>query len=214
MRFVIVIFVLIIANLLVFLWRVGAPQGIGSGVDPQRVMRQFRADTLTVLNSEETMTAVSNAMPAAPSSSCVVIRPLFDEAVKDIATRIAAAGIVTSPQVRDVQLSSLWMVYMGRFADAETLRQKLAELKGQGVNNLTSLQSPEFRYGISLGEYESRNNAVLRATALNQRGVTSARVVEVIAPPGIKELRYNGVSPNAVDKIAEVEPRAANCPAP
>jgi len=82
-----------------------------------------------------------------------------------------------------------WMVYMGRFADAQTWQQKADELKRldigfERVNEPTTLAP-----GLSLGHYPSAAEAAKRLDDLGRHGVHTARVVALAAPVVVRHLQ-------------------------
>lgn len=76
---------------------------------------------------------------------------------------------------------SLWMVYVGKFADAESMTRRQDELRRLKVE-FEILRAPgELVPGLSLGRFEVRGNANNLLEQLAQRGVRAARVIEVPA---------------------------------
>ena len=68
-----------------------------------------------------------------------------------------------------------WMVYMGRFADAEAVDKKRAELRALGI--AYDRPGATLEPGLSLGRFSSEERAQVALRDLARQGVRTARVV-------------------------------------
>ena len=173
--------------------------------EPQRLQQQIRPELLRVLpddtgKSAQRSTAAPSPAPsqasprpaepaahaepvaaadpdavAAPQGECLQAG-LFDAAQADALRRAAAALPAGSWRLENATLPGRWMVYMGRFADADLLAKKRSELRELGV----SFDRPNaaLEPGLSLGRFSSEEAAQRGLTQLNAKGVRSARVVQ------------------------------------
>ncbi|MGP1630241.1 MAG: SPOR domain-containing protein, partial [Giesbergeria sp.] len=73
-------------------------------------------------------------------------------------------------------LPGRWMVYMGRFADADQLAKKRSELKELGVPY--DRPNAALEPGLSLGRFSTEEAAQRGLNILGAKGVRSARVVQ------------------------------------
>ena len=75
--------------------------------------------------------------------------------------------------------SGLWVVYMGKFPNAEALERKRDELRRLGVESAPVRGLPELEPGLSLGRFEVEANANAELVRLARLGVRTARVATV-----------------------------------
>jgi hypothetical protein len=120
---------------------------------------------------------------AAPLPACVEAGP-FSTAQVGTAQALLQINLPSGSwtQVK-TERPALWMVYMGKFNDAETMARRQEELRRLKVP-YDELRAPnELAPGLSLGRFEVRANANSLLDQLSKRGVRNARVVES-APAG------------------------------
>ena len=195
--------VLLLANAGYYAWsqHLLAPWGLApvQESEAQRLEQQIRPADLRVVNGPgasptpqpepaPTPSATDGSPPEAPSAPAVLTSSAtpatsgvclqagaLDEAQAE-AWRIAARALPQgSWQLERSTTAARWMVYMGRFADADVLAQKRAELKALNV----SMDKPgaALEPGLSLGRFASEEAAQRGLTTLVNKGVRTARVV-------------------------------------
>ena len=205
------VLLLIVANLAFYAWSQGwldSVVGVRSIGDrePERLTRQVRPETVVVLppTSVEALPAapVSPPVPATTASTAATV-PAAAQACLEAGpfspAQVAAAEAAlqsaqpTMPGAAWVNLKTdkpgLWMVYMGRYTDRDTLGKKQEELRRIKVEYDEVRSPPELDMGLSLGRFEERKNAFNALERFAQRGIRSARVVEVRAPATTHVLR-------------------------
>ena len=69
-----------------------------------------------------------------------------------------------------------WIIYMGKYPDAQALARKRAELAALNLRT-EPLTNAVLDYGLSLGGYDTEERANAELAALGLRGVQTARVV-------------------------------------
>ena len=128
---------------------------------------------------------------AKPVPSICLQAGSFDTAQAD-AWRKAAAALPEGSWVLDrATLPGRWMVYMGRFADADALAKKRNELRARDVPY--DRPGAALEPGLSLGRFSTEEAAQRALTALANQGVRSARVVQERAESSIFMLRLPAV---------------------
>ena len=171
--------------------------------EPQRLQQQIHPELLRVLQEDAGKAAQRSAPapapapasprpaePAAHAEPVAAAGPeaaaasqgeclqagLFDAAQADALRRAAAALPAGSWRLENATLPGRWMVYMGRFADADQLAKKRSELRELGV----SFDRPNaaLEPGLSLGRFSTEEAAQRGLTQLSTKGVRSARVVQ------------------------------------
>jgi hypothetical protein len=190
---------LLIANLLFFAWTQGWLDGI-TGMrsqgdrEPERLTRQVRPESVRILAPSETIPASSSTQDGAAAEpiACLEAGPFATGAsVSAIAALQAAQPAVPAGSWTDVKIErpGSWMLYMGRYPNRDALAKKEEELRRTRVTFEEVKSPPEYELGFSLGRYDQRAVADKALEQLNQRGVRTARVVELAAPATLHLLR-------------------------
>lgn len=194
------ILALLLANLGYFAWTQG---WLGAWVsasplgdrDPQRLDRQVAPETVVVLPP-------GTSTRAAPASvACIEAGP-FDGNQIEAAEAALATLLPAGNWTRVVNtVPGTWIVYMGKYLDAETFQRKQAELRRIRVNFETVQQPPELASGLLLGRYDAEAAAEAALDQFNRRGVRTARVVPLVAPRSAWQLRIEGAEASLVSQV-------------
>ncbi len=159
------------------------PERLQRQVDPQSVRilsPQAASAALAAATASATTTAaqVASAASMARAQACLEAGP-FTAGEADVAQRsLRDAGLAPgSWQVLAREDSGAFMVYMGRYADRETLQRKLDEVKRLKLDADELRGKPELQPGLDLGRFDQRADADAALARMAQRGVRSARVV-------------------------------------
>ena len=171
----------------------GRPAGTGQR-EPERLARQVNPGALQLrVQVQVPAPASAAALPAsaappvasaggaaAVAVTCLEAGP-FDSASTAVAERgLQAAGVPAGAWVRGGAASAqAYLVYMGRYADADALARKRDELRQLAVPAYPVDASSGLQPGLSLGRHASAEAAGAAMAALAQRGVRTARVVAV-----------------------------------
>lgn len=172
---------LLLLNGLYFVWSQGllrvfdfAP---AQQSEPQRLEQQVHPEALHVLTPQEQQQA--EAVTKVPARAPVCLQAgLFDDA-QSTALRVALEGALPKDTwvFEAVVEPERWIVYMGKFANAEALVKKRTELASLELN-FEPLTNAALEPGLSLGGFETQAQADAALEALTQRGVRTARVVQ------------------------------------
>lgn len=186
------VIVLLLANAGYYAWSQGLLREWGLApheeAEPQRMNQQIRPETLQILRVNPSRPASGSTAPpppppppptaaATPDAAECLQAGVFDERQAE-ALRTAVASLPAGSWVLEgTPVPGRWMVYMGRFADAETLDKKRAELRARNVPydrpGVASLEP-----GLSLGRFPTEEDAQRALVALGSQGVRTARVVQ------------------------------------
>ena len=197
------VLVLLLANAGYYAWSQGLllEWGLAPVVqsEPQHLAQQIRPEVLRVVGSKTQPTAAVPPVPAvaaqpapapapasSPAEAPVAAAPeageclqagVFDE--EQAATlRRAVAGLPPgSWTLERTTIAGRWMVYMGRFADADALAKKRAELREMNIS-YDRPASASLEPGLSLGRFSTEEAAQRGLTNLTAKGVRTARVVQ------------------------------------
>jgi len=179
LRFIVLL--LLLANGLYFAWSEGWLHDLGldpvEQSEPQRLGQQIRPETLRILSPEEARAVETAAAPKATPPVCLEAG-LFDDKQSTALRRSLEERLpVGSWTLQATVQAARWIVYMGKFANADAANRKKAEIKGRSVA-FEALRNPALEPGISLGGYDSQTAANQALRELTQKGVRTARVVQ------------------------------------
>ena len=177
-----IVLFLLLANGVFFAWSQGLLAAYGLAPtpvsEPQRLEQQIHPEMIVVLPASSVQlpaaAVVASAAPAEPTE-CLTAG-LFDEArgsllAKTLTDALPAESWSLEPGVEPGR----WMVYMGRYASAELLERKKAELRGMHVKYEAAPANLE--PGLSLGRFDNEAGANQLLAQVVQRGVRTAHVV-------------------------------------
>lgn len=185
------VLILLLANAGYYAWSQGLLRTWGlapaTQSEPERLERQLNPDALKLLPAQSQPPAETDepepaeaaasapATPPTPSSTQCLQAGSFDER-QAAALRQAAATLPSGSWTLDaVVVPGRWMVYMGRFADAEAVDKKRAELRALGI--AYDRPGATLEPGLSLGRFSSEERAQVALRDLARQGVRTARVV-------------------------------------
>lgn len=185
------VLILLLANAGYYAWSQGLLRTWGlapaTQSEPERLERQLNPDALKLLSAQSPQPAETDepgpaeaaasapATPPTPSSTQCLQAGSFDER-QAAALRQAAATLPSGSWTLDaVVVPGRWMVYMGRFPDAETVDKKRTELRALGI--AYDRPGAALEPGLSLGRFSSEERAQVALRDLARQGVRTARVV-------------------------------------
>ena len=135
--------------------------------------------------------AVASApAPAGEPTQCLQAGS-FDERQTMVLRQAAAALPEGSWLLEATTVPERWMVYMGRFADAEVVEKKRAELRALGVSY--DRPGAAWEHGLSLGRFSSEERAQAALKDLARQGIRTARVVQERTESQVYTLRLPAV---------------------
>ena len=176
------VLLLILLNGVYFAWSEGALQGLGYGplqqTEPQRLAQQIKPELIRVLTPDEARQLELAARPAAKPTECLQTGLLTATVSAKLKAALEAnSWPAGSWRLEPVILPERWIIYMGKFPNAELQARKRGELLALNVKlqplSLTSLQP-----GLSLGAFETQTAAQNGLKDLIARGVKTAKVVQ------------------------------------
>lgn len=173
------VLLLLLANGLYYAWSHDLLRAYGFAPlqqsEPQRMAQQIRPEAVRVLPADE-----AQATEAAVKGGECLQAGVFDDNQATVLrqaaqTALPAGSWVLEPAVEPAR----WIIYMGKYPDAQALARKRAELVALNLNlRFEALSNPALEFGLSLGAFESEARAQADLAALSQRGVHTARVVQ------------------------------------
>lgn len=145
--------------------------------EPQRLTQQIRPEAVRILSPDEMRRTEATAPAPVKSTECLQAG-LFDEAQVVVLRKALEAALPPGSWLLDTAVEpARWIVYMGRYPNAEVLARKRAELANLNLR-FEPLTNPELEPGLSLGGFATQAAANEALAALSRRGVRTARVVQ------------------------------------
>lgn len=177
LRLLVLLLVLVNAAYFAFTHDLLRPYGLAplSQREPQRVTQQVRPELVRILSADEVRSG--DAQAATRPAECLqagVLDEAQAAAVRQAAQDQLPAG---SWLIEDVVQPSRWIIYMGRYADAQAMAKKRTELAALDLR-FEPVTKPPLGYGLSLGGFDNEAAARAELAKLNQRGVRTATVVQ------------------------------------
>ena len=180
-------------------------------VEPQRLAQQVRPEAIRVVPAEQAREIEARLQARGKLAECRQAGP-FNEAETSGLRRALEAALPPASWRLDVVVEpARWLIYMGKYAQAEMVTKKRAELavlniKPQAPNN------PDLEPGLSLGAFDTQAQAEAELQALGRRGVRTARVLQERAASQGYWARVPAASDALLTKLKGLEPAMAGKP--
>lgn len=179
--------------------------------EPQRLAQQIRPEAIRILSLDEVRQAEPVASVATKAPECLQAG-LFDEAQVPTLRKALEDALPAGSWLLDAAIEpARWIVYMGRYPNAEILARKRAELASLNLR-FEPLINPELEPGLSLGGFTTQDAANEALAALSRRGVRTARVVQERAEVRGSLLKIPAADEALRARLDEVKPVLAGKP--
>lgn len=179
--------------------------------EPQRLAQQIRPEAIRILSLDEARGAEPVASVATKAPECLQAG-LFDEAQVPTLRKALEDALPAGSWLLDAAIEpARWIVYMGRYPNAEILARKRAELASLNLR-FEPLINPELEPGLSLGGFTTQDAANEALAALSRRGVRTARVVQERAEVRGSLLKIPAADEALRARLDEVKPVLAGKP--
>jgi hypothetical protein len=113
--------------------------------------------------------------------------------------------------LEDAPVNARWIVYLGKYANAEALAKKRGEIAAMGLK-AESLDNPALEPGLSLGGFDTKAEADTALSRLSARGLHTARVLQERAESLAYRLKLPAVGASLKPKLAELRSELADKP--
>jgi len=169
-------------------------------------------DVAVATASTAPASATGPARAVAATLTCSETPPLNDAEFATLKTALGKAGLSDAAiGERRQTKGGAWIVYLGKFADADARQDKAGELrkldlKADPVNSPVALAP-----GLSLGQFTSQGDASRKLDELGKRGVKGARVAVIDPPIVLRHLQVH--AGDTAWRRAAVGQRFDACPA-
>lgn len=213
LRFLVLLLVLL--NAAYFAWSHGMLRAYGWAPadqrEPQRMAQQIRPEAIRILPADEGRRAEQVALTPPKPPECLQAG-LFDEAQTEIVRKAVEAALPAGAWSLETQIEpARWIVYMGKFPNVAAQDKKRAELDKMKLK-LQPLDNPDLQLGLALGRFETQAQAQAELSALQRRGVRTARVVQERPEIRQSQLRIPAADDALKPKLEELKPALGDKP--
>lgn len=206
------VLLLVLLNAAYYAWSHRMLQGYGFAPvqqrEPGRMAQQIKPELLTILSTDQARQIDAAVQRAAAPAQCLQAGPFDDNqaaVVRQTAQAVLPAG---SWQLDAAVEPARWIVYVGKFADAQSMAKKRAELAALNLR-VEALNNPALAYGLSLGGFDSEARAEAELASLVRRGVRTAQVVQERAEVRASVLRIPVLDDALRARLDELGPALA-----
>ena len=174
--------VLLLANAVFFAWSGGYLRAYGFAPavqsEPQRVQQQIQPQAIVLLNAHDLKKAETQAQEDSKPKECLQFGPFDDAQAANLRSALEGASLASDLwQLQTVNVPERWVVYIGKFANAQALDKKRAELTALNIKS-DPVTAAHLGLGLSLGRFDTEAQASQDLERLRKNGVRTARVMQ------------------------------------
>ncbi len=203
------VLVLILANGLYLVWSEGwlRAQGFAPAqqTEPQRMVQQIRPEAVRVLTPAEYKKVQAQVQADLEPKQCLQAGPFDTAQVTALDQALTAALPPGGWQFESVVIPERWIIYMGKFPNADALGKKRGELTAMKLVPQL-LTNPSLEIGLSLGGYDTQSAATAELAKLTQRGIRTARVLQERPAGNATFVKLPAVSEAMKQRLNDVKP--------
>jgi len=186
-------FLLVLANLVFFVWAQGYLGGQDEGREPQRLADQLRPEAMKVTVREP-------GVVQAPAA-CRLVQGLTAPEAEQLAKTLGEGGELNVSLRIDEEPPAFW-VSINALANQAAADRKAGELKLLGVTDFHVMQAEGGAFAISLGVFPTEAAAAEFLQGLNRKGVKSARA-DARPPLPVTRIEVRGAVGPLSKRLAE-----------
>jgi hypothetical protein len=210
------VLVLLLANGLFFAWSNGLLRAYGFAPvqpnEPQRLAQQMKPEAIQLLSTGEFKRVEAQVQADLAPKECLQAGPFDDTQASALRTALETASLPSgSWQLEPGKEAARWIIYMGKYATAELLAKKRAELAGMDIKT-EAVNNPNLEMGLSLGGFETEAEAKTELTRLAPKGIRTAKVVQEREEATVSLLKLPAVSEALRAKLGDLKPALAGKP--
>ncbi len=151
------------------------------------------------------LAAASRAnLPSGPAE-CLQAGLFNEEQTVVLRDRLQSALPPNSWGLENIVEPGRWMVYMGKYSDADALEKKRSELRRLRVS-FEPLANPAMEPGLSLGSFPSRAEADAHIARITRQGVRTAKVIQTATEARGQKLRLPAVDAALRSQLETIKP--------
>lgn len=198
-----IFFLLVFANLVFFAWAQGYFGEANPNREPDRLSQQLQPEKLRLIASEASApAAAATTTPMAADLACRIVGGLSMVNAEALKAAVLAAGAEAQlmPQVEPM----LHFIVIGELPNVAAAEKKAAELKRFGVVEQETVGLDGGRMEIVLGRLPTEAAAREALSALNKRGIKSARIDSRDQPPAKARVELRGTPDKLLQQLPQL----------
>lgn len=203
---------LVLANLGFLAWtqgwlQPGFPPPHHGDHEPQRLVAQLNPQLVTVLPPRAASAAVVAARAA--GAVCLEAGPLAAGEMAAAEAELQAAQLPEGSWAREgAPLQASWLVFAGRWPDAEARRTRVADLRKLGLEVEVLTAPAEFASGLVISRHATRAEAEAALARLmsGTPPLRGSRVTQLPSPPAVQWLRVARADVELQARLRELPP--------
>jgi hypothetical protein len=203
-----IVLVLLLANGVYFAWSQNYLRAYGfaprNPSEPHRMTQQIKPEAIQLLSASDLKKAEAQVQADLAPKECLQAGPFNDEQAASLRKALDATLPSGSWQMDTVKESARWIVYMGKYANAELQAKKRAELAGMGIKS-DAVGSPELQPGLVLAGFDTEAAAKAELAKLAPKGIRTAKVVQEREAGVTQQLKLPAVSDTLRAKLPELK---------
>ena len=200
---------LLLANGVYFAWANGLLRAYGMAPvqqnEPQRVAQQIKPEAVQLLSSGEFKKVEAQVQADLAPKECLQAGTFTEAQAQTLRSALEDVLPAVAWQLESEREPARWIVYMGKYLNAEALAKKRAELAGMDLKT-EALNNPALEMGLSLGGFASQAAATAELARLAQRGIRTARVVQEREEDTVFSLKLPALTEALKAKLDEIKP--------
>ena len=210
------VLILLLANGVYFAWAGGMLQPYGFAPvqqsEPQRLEQQIKPEAIRIQSADEAKRAEATVVAAAPRAPECLQAGLYDEKQSLLIRQALEPALPsTAWSLESAVDPARWMIYMGKFPNADALNKKKAELRALKIT-FDAPANPSLEPGLSLGNFETQAAATQQLASLVQRGVRTAKVIQDHPETRGQMLKFAAVDDSLRTRLDEFKTALAGKP--
>ena len=190
-----IFFLLVLANLVVYVWTQGYFGGADDGREPQRLEQQLHPEELHIVRT-------SQASSPKKDEACRVINGLTLANAEALKAAMTAAG--AEAKVLPLEEPALHLVVIADLANKTAADKKLAELTRLGVEGHRLVALEGSRHEIVMGSFSTDVAARELLQALNKKGIKSAKVDKREQPATRARVETRGTAATLLQQLPKL----------
>jgi len=203
-----IVLVLLLANGVYFAWSHEYLRMYGFGPvapnEPHRMEQQIKPEAIQLLSAGDLKKAEAQVQADLAPKECLQAGPFGDEQAASLRKALDATLPSGSWQMESQKEPARWIVYMGKYANAELQAKKRAELAGMGIK-ADAVASAELQPGLVLAGFDSEAAAKAELAKLAPKGIRTAKVVQEREAGTTHQLKLPAVSESLKAKLPELK---------
>jgi hypothetical protein len=209
------VLLLLLANGLYFAWGNGFLSSLGFGPaqqsEPHRLAQQIEPEAVRLLSPKEFKQIEEQVRADQSPKECLQAGPFNEDESAKLRQSLGELLPADAWSLEDAPVAARWIVYLGKFPNAEALAKKRNEILAMNLN-VERLDNPALEPGLSLGGFDTKADADAAFARLSARGLHTARVVQERAESLAYRLKLPAVSTALKPKLVELRSALADKP--